>query len=136
MSKVFWDTNTLLDLIDSERDGHKVANELLAACRKSESVCLCSWHSLSILEYVGGRKFGVREIWDFLRTLTAEFVIPKTGSDEAKLAFAFLDTDFEDAMQIAAAVVGSADLLVTDSKSGFGKSPVKVVSPAIACGLL
>jgi predicted nucleic acid-binding protein len=136
MRQVFWDTNTLLDLIDSERDGHKVANDLLAVCRRSQCVCLCSWHSLSIIEYVGGKKFGTQQIWDFLQTLIAEFVIPKTGSDEAKLGFRFLDGDFEDAMQIAAAVAGRADLLVTDSKSGFGKSPVKVVSPQVACRLL
>lgn len=136
MRSVFWDTNVLLDLLDSERDGHETANTFLELSRKCGCECQCSWHSLSIIEYVGGRKFGSEEIWDLLRSLVGEFVIPKTGSDEARLAFHFLDGDFEDAMQIAAAMVGNADLLITDSKSGFGKSPVKVVSPTVACGLL
>ena len=136
MKKVFWDTNVLLDLLDSERDGHNAANELLEISRKRGCECQCSWHSLSIIEYVGGRKYGSGEIWDFLRSLVGEFFIPKTGSDEARSAFHFLDGDFEDAMQIAAAEAGCADILVTDSNNGFGKSPVKVVSPRAACGML
>ncbi len=136
MRNVFWDTNVLLDLLDCERDGHETANNLLELARKRGCECQCSWHSLSIIDYVGGKKFGREDIWELLRSIVSEFVIPKTGTYEARFAFHFLDGDFVDAMQIAAAVAGNADLLITDSKSGFGKSPIKVVSPHAACGLI
>lgn len=136
MKKVFWDTNVLLDLIDSERPDHDAANTLLSCCRDGMCECQCSWHSLSIIDYVGGKKFGKEEIWGLLRELTQEFTIPKTGSEEAIMAFRFLAGDFEDAMQIASAVAGGADLIISMASGGFSESPVQVMTLEMAAAFL
>jgi predicted nucleic acid-binding protein len=39
-------------------------------------------------------------------------------------------------MQIASAIAGNADFLVTLDKKGFANSPVQVVTPAELCRLL
>ena len=44
-----------------------------------------------------------------------------------------LSVDYEDAMQIASAVAGRVDYLVTRDKEGFPKSPVKILSPRELC---
>ena len=58
------------------------------------------------------------------------FTIPSTGTIEAKQAFDYNNGDFEDAMQIACAIKGNADCILTnDRQGGFEKSPVPVLSP-------
>ena len=130
MKSIFWDTNIILDLLDSTRLGHVDAIELKESMKKSGAQGVCAWHSLSILEYIGAKKFGREEVLFILRELVREFDIPKTGSDEAMIAFQYLGTDFEDSMQIAAAVAGNVDCLVTRDKTGFVNCPISVLTPS------
>lgn len=129
MKKIFWDTNVLLDLLDNKRPAHTQAKELKEFLKQTSSQCLCAWHSLSVLEYVGMKEFGKEDTWDIIREIVEEFIIPKTGTEEAKRAFTYLSGDYEDAMQTASAVIGGADYFVTGDQKGFAKSPLKVVSP-------
>ena len=133
MKHIFWDTNVILDLIDPDRSGHGDALQLKEDMKRAEALGLCAWHSLSILDYIGAKKFGQDEILVILQEFVHEFVIPKTGSEKAKIAFQYLNEDFEDAMQIAAAVAGQADCLVTRDKTGFIHCPIPVLSPT-ECG--
>lgn len=57
------------------------------------------------------------------------FTVPSAGTDEAKQAFNYLAGDFEDALQISAAVASQADHILTNDASGFTKSPISVLSP-------
>ena len=136
MKRLFWDVNVLLDLIDCERSGHGAANELLGKTQELQHQALCSWHALSIIDYIGGRKFGKEDIWNVIRELVREFTIPETGTAEAQLAFQYLSGDYEDAMQIASAYKGRADYIVTHDKKGFALSPVTVLSPEECVDLL
>jgi predicted nucleic acid-binding protein len=128
MKRVFWDANVLLDLIDHEREHHAAAVELLALMGKRHGQCLCSWGTLSVIDYVGGKKFGSDDIWDVLREIVREFIIPATGSEAAQAAFQYLSGDYEDTMQIAAAMVGKADCIVTRDQRGFANCPIPVFS--------
>ncbi len=129
MKKIFWDANVMLDLIDAERENHRAAIQLLTLAEELQCQCLCSWDTLSLIDYLGGKKFGSEHIWKILREIVQEFIIPKTGSDEAQQAFAYLSGDFEDAMQITSALTGKADYLVTRDTKGFKNCPIPVLTP-------
>jgi predicted nucleic acid-binding protein len=73
--------------------------------------------------------YGHPAILDAIRRIIANFTIPATGSAEAREALLYLDRDFEDAMQVAAAVAGQADYLVTRNTKDFARSPIAVVTP-------
>lgn len=133
MKRVFLDVNIVLDLLDGQRPGHADALLLEKAVESSQSICMCAWHTLSIVEYVGAKVFGREEIHQLLQELLVSWIVPDTGTEEARKGFTFLSGDYEDAMQIASAVAGRADYLVTRDKDGFSKSPVKVVSPREFC---
>jgi predicted nucleic acid-binding protein len=126
--RVFFDTNILLDQLDDRRQGHRDILELEECLRNRKAVVLCSWHSLSIVEFVGAKVFGKNEIHTAIRHLLHDCIVPETGSRHALEAFAYLEKDFEDAMQISVAIAGGADYLVTNDKSGFTRSPVQVVT--------
>ncbi len=136
MKRIFWDTNVLLDSLDPKRPAHEDAKNLREFLKQTPTQSLCAWHSLSVLEYVGKKEFGKENVWEIIRKIAEEFIIPKTGNEEALLAFAYLSGDYEDAMQTAAAVAGKADYFVTRDREGFGKSPLKVVSPQECVELL
>ncbi|WP_411827886.1 Fic family protein [Luteolibacter sp. AS25] len=57
------------------------------------------------------------------------FTVPSTGTVEAKQAFDFLAGDFEDALQISAAIASKADHILTNDISGFSNPPISVLSP-------
>lgn len=128
MNRVFLDANILLDLIDNQRQGHQAALKLEALMVRKNLSVLLAWHSLSIIAYIGRKQFGEEGIQELIKGLLNSFSVPKTGSEEAELAFKYFSGDFEDAMQIAAAVAGRADFLVTRDATGFQKSPIRVVT--------
>lgn len=127
--RVFFDTNIVLDQIDDQRDGHPDVLELEENLNRHKAVVLCSWHTLSIVEFVGAKAFGKPQIHTAIRHLLHEYIVPETGSQHALEAFAYLEKDYEDALQIASAVAGRADYIVTNDKSGFKLSPVPVATP-------
>ena len=130
MKRVLLDTNVVLDLIDRERRGHQNALALEKVIESKKLRILCAWHSLSIIEYIGGKTFGRAHTHELLKGLLSSFVIPKTGTEDALRAFQYLDQDYEDALQIAAALAGSADAIITNDQAGFSKSPLPVFAPA------
>ncbi len=136
MTRVFLDANIILDLLDSQRAGHAAALRLECALEADQANCLCAWHTLSIIEYVGSKIFGKEEMLKILRELLASWIVPSTGTEEARAAFELLSGDYEYALQIASAVAGRADWLVTRDKAGYRKSPIKVVSPEELSNLL
>jgi predicted nucleic acid-binding protein len=127
--RIFWDTNVIIDLVDRDRPDHPQAHALLRWSAKNPVVHLCAWHTLSILDYLACKKFGRKDTTEILRELLRVFTVPAVGTREANEAFAHLQGDFEDAMQIAAAVVGGADCIVTRNKAGFSKSPIPAMTP-------
>jgi predicted nucleic acid-binding protein len=126
MKKLFFDTNIVLDLSLENRTGHRVADEILQ--QSEDGGIACSWHTLSILEYVGG-KVKKDHIFDILETAVEMFDIPETGKKHAKEAFHFLNGDYEDAMQIVSAMAVDADYIITnDKQGGFNKSPIPIMT--------
>lgn len=125
--RIFWDANVIIDLVDRDRPDHPHADALLKWSASKPVAHLCAWHTLSILDYLCGKKFGRKDTNEILREILRVFTVPATGTREATEAFSYLQGDYEDAMQIAAAVVGGADCIVTRDKTGFSKSPIPVI---------
>ncbi len=129
MILLFLDANVILDLIISDRDGHQGALALENFANTHPCKLSCAWHSLSIIEYIARQRFGSEAIHLLLRNLLDTFTVPSTGTDEAKQALNYLAGDFEDALQVSAAVASKADHILTNDASGFTISPISVLSP-------
>ena len=72
-----------------------------------------------------GEKHSVtKEIHQVLEGLLKTFELPSVGTNEAKTAFQYLSSDFEDALQISTAVAGKAEYLLTNNPKDFSRSPI------------
>jgi predicted nucleic acid-binding protein len=129
MKRIFFDTNIMIDQFDTSRKGHQAATLLEQSMEKNSAQPLCAWHSLSIIEYIGAKSFAKDDLFFLLHSIVENYLIPPSGSEQAKDAFTYLHHDYEDALQIASAVCGRADYIVTNDKSGFTKSPIPVMTP-------
>jgi len=136
MRRIFLDPNIIIDLIDDTRANHQDALRLKDLLKSQKCHLLCAWHSLPILEYVCRKNFAKEDVHQMIKSILSSFLIPKTGSDEAREAFQYLDDDYEDALQVAAAVAGNSDFLVSRDQSGFKNSPIPVVTPEGLCDAL
>ena len=136
MKRIFFDANVILDQLDPTRKGHAAIVELEQKMNHSSAQPLCAWHSLSIIEYIARKAFSKEDLYQVLLGIVENFIIPATGSEQAKDALNYFHNDFEDALQIASAVEGKADYIVSNDKSGFSNSPIPVVTPEQCVNLL
>ena len=84
-----------------------------------------AWHSLSNVAYL--MKPDARP---FINHLLQFVEVAATGIREAKQALGFPITDFEDAMQAAAAVAFDAMFIVTRNAKDYRNSPVPAITPS------
>ncbi len=113
---------------DSER--------LLLAIERGEEQAAIAWHSFSNLYYVVRRNRGETAARRFVERLLRSFRVPRSGREELSFALSLPMTDFEDAMQVAAARDVGANLIVTRNVRDYANSPIPAVTPATALQML
>lgn len=129
--KVFIDCDVLLD-VGLQRDPHFDASAgLLDWAERHPGLSALAWHSVANLEYL--IRGGARE---FIRSLAEFMVIPETGTHSLEFALSLEMSEFEDAMQVAAAERFGAQVVATRNLKHYSKSPIRAMLPADLLGLL
>lgn len=128
--QVMLDTNVVLDSLLARAPWNVEADEILRATDRGEVNCAFSSLSIANLFYIGRRLVGFAQARSDVRVCLQRFEV--VGVDRQTLldADALPGSDFEDNVQIAAAVESAVDALVTRHPSGFTHSPLPVWSPA------
>lgn len=101
--RVFLDTNILLDIIE-QRMPHYTAS--LAVLERGDDLnfeLFVAWHGLATVFYITARKQGEAEATNMIRNLLTCATVSTVGHDEVKQALGYGITDYEDALQAAAA---------------------------------
>ena len=83
-----------------------------------------AWHSLANCHYMIKRNSR-----EFLRRLLLLVRVAETDTEDARRGLTLPMSDFEDALQAAAALACDADLIVTRNIADFRRSPVPAVTP-------
>ncbi len=96
-----------------------------------EPACI-AWHTVSNVYYVADRK-GV-DARGFLLGLLESVDIAPTNAESVRYAASLRMTDFEDALQVAAARACDARHIVTRNLRDYEGSPIRAVSPREALG--
>jgi predicted nucleic acid-binding protein len=127
--KVFLDTNVLLDGF-FQRAGAVASDQVIALCDGVTHSGWIAWHTLSNIFYlVRGHSRSEQIALQFVSDLLSWSEVAVTGKPEALHATQAGMNDFEDALQVAAAVSCGASVIVTRNTKDFQASPIPVMTP-------
>ena len=127
--KLFVDTNVLLDGY-FQRPGAAASDQVIALCdRVKHSGCI-AWHTLSNAHYLvrGHAKSGQIAL-QFITDLLSWADVAETTTADALQATRSGMSDFEDALQMVAAIAAGADAIVTRNVADSKSSPLPVMTP-------
>jgi predicted nucleic acid-binding protein len=133
---ILLDTDVLIDVALDRHPHSDPASELLDRIEHGwESACI-AWHSVSNLYYIVAPARGGVSTRDFIVELARFVAVAETGTEAVRYATELPMTDFEDAMQVAAAHACGAQHIVTRNIKDYTRSPIRAVSPQEALSRL
>ena len=114
--KVLLDTDFLVDVALERRPG----------------TGFIAWHSISNFYYLVAPSRGKASARTFLLDFTKFVNVSATTTDSLRFAGGLNMNDFENALQVAAALACSADFIATRNLRDYAKAPVKAFAPGVA----
>ena len=121
------DVNVLLD-VALRRPGSPESTRLLALCGRQHEGWL-AWHSIATLAYLIERQKSAISGRELIRGILVWADVAKTGRPDALAALELPMRDFEDALQVAAAMACGAQFIITRNERDFKASPVPALNP-------
>lgn len=123
------DTDVLIDVALNRHPHSETSSQLLDRLEQGPGSGWVSWHSLSNLYYITRREIGRAGARDFIIELTRFVEVAATGTDSIRYAAGLPMSDFEDAMQVAAARACGVQCIVTRNLRDYVRSPISAVTP-------
>ena len=125
--RLLLDINVLLD-VAVQRAGAETSARVIGLCGRQHDGWL-AWHSIATLAYLIERQQSTIVARDFIGELLAWADIAPTSRADALAALGLPMSDFEDALQVAAAMSCGAQYIITRNERDFRGSPVSALSP-------
>lgn len=127
--RLFFDTNVLLNSALGEPGGTE-SEQCIFLCGTGIHEGWVAWHSLSNVHYVirsrtKSKTYATRTVTELLKW--AE--VAETMKSDANTALSYGMNDFEDALQLAAAMACNADVVLTRNTTDFKSSSIPVMTP-------
>jgi predicted nucleic acid-binding protein len=134
--KIFLDTDVLIDVALDRAPHSAAAGSLLDRLEGKVARGFMAWHSASNFYHLVSPKRGKEDARSFLLELTEFIEIAPSTTESLRQAARLELRDFEDAMQVAAAMACDADVIATRNVRDFARAPIEAVSPAALLGML
>ena len=90
---------------------------------------MVAWHTLPIISYYYGRQNTKEQTAELMDAILRVVEVPSVGQAEASAWRSFGVSDFEDALQAASALAGSAEFIITRNLEDFAGSPIPALLP-------
>ena len=133
---VLVDLNVILDVLQNRQPFYDESARVLDAVVRQEITGLLAAHSVTTLHYVLNRVRNREAAVAAISGLLSAFTIAAVDDSAIRKAFSWGWSDFEDAVQMAAAVNAGADYLITRNPRDFRQGIVPVVQPGALSALL
>lgn len=133
---VLLDTDVLVDLALDRKPYSESAAELVDAVEARPGTAFVAWHTVSNFYYLVSPTRGRDSTRAFLLDLTKFVEVSPTTTESLRLTGGLDMKDFEDAMQVAAAVACRADVIATRNAKDYLSAPVRAASPKTVIGEL
>ncbi len=126
------DTDILIDVALRRMPYATAAGDLLDLLEQRPGTAWIAWHTLSNFYYLVSPTRGRSNTKNFLVDLVRFVNVAQTTTKSFLLAARLQMKDFEDALQVAAAVACEAEVIVTRNIRDYTHSPVRAVTPESA----
>lgn len=126
--RLLLDINIILDVV-LQRPGEVASTKLIATCGQHNQAWL-AWHSVATLAYLVERQNDSATARNLITDLLSWAQVATTGHADALHALQMAAMrDFEDALQVAAALACDASFIITRNTRDFVASPVPALTP-------
>ena len=126
------DTDILIDVALQRMPYATAAGELLDLLEQHPGTAWIAWHTVSNFYYLVSPTRGRNNTKNFLVDLVRFVNVAQTTTNSFLFATRLRMKDFEDALQVAAAVACEAEVIVTRNIRDYARSPVQAVTPESA----
>ncbi len=126
------DTDVLVDVIDVREPFSEASTRFLNLISAGAEAACVAWHTISNLHYVAEPEPEGPGIRSYIEDLARIVTIVPTSNEDLFRALSLPMSDFEDAMQVAAAIAAGARLIVTRNTDDYRNSPIRAISPSQA----
>jgi predicted nucleic acid-binding protein len=123
------DTDVLIDVALDRQPHAEAACELLDRLERHPTSAFIAWHTASNFYYLVAAKRGTTGTRRFLSELLEYVGVAPVDTATLRHAATLPMSDFEDAMQVAAARACNASHIVTRNLSDYRRSPIPAISP-------
>ena len=123
------DNNVLLDAALHRQPFHGPAAALLERLAQNPGRGFVAWHSLATFYYIVERDINRATALAGIVHLTAFLIVAPVTHESLLYALSLPMSDFEDAMQVAAAQAAGAERIVTRDLADFANSPIPALTP-------
>lgn len=130
--RYFIDTDIVIDVGLDRQPHSRLSGKLLDSILHGKGEGYIAWHTISNIYYILSSNKNESLIREFIDDLNSFLTVVKTGNADIKFALKLALKDFEDSLQVAAAVRCGADVIVTRNLKHYKASPIPVASPANA----
>ena len=126
------DTDVLVDAANDREPFSEASTRFLDLISARVEPACVAWHTISNLHYVAKPVPDGPDILSFIEDLAKLVTVVPTSNADLLRALRLPMRDFEDAMQVAAAMAAGARLIVTRDLEDYRNSPIRAISPASA----
>lgn len=126
---VLLDTDVLLDVALDRMPHAEGSAALLDALERRPGQGFVAWHTVANLSYLLQPRHGRTGMRAFIKDLVAFLEVAPTTTESLRYAARLSMRDFEDAMQVAAAVACRAAVIATRNLRDYATSPVRAATP-------
>ena len=126
------DTDILIDVALERRPHYAPARNLLDRIESGGERACVAWHTISNFYYMTRPEIGRDSALDFILDLMSFASVAATNAESVRYAARLSMSDFEDAMQVAAAVACDARFIITRNIRDYRQSPIRAITPSQA----
>lgn len=134
--KVLFDLNIILDVLQEREPFYEISAQLLAHAETGKIQGFVAPHSLTTLFYLIQKDQSAAHAKVTITNLLQILKIASIDQSTIEQALSLPYKDFEDAVQMMAAVQCKADYLVTRNVKDFKPAPLSVIQPSELLSLI
>lgn len=128
--RILLDTDVLMDVALGRPGFGPESRAVLEWCQHTPQTTVVAWHTISNLFYLLSAARSRSFARAFLGELLNFAVVASGGTESVRQALTMPMTDFEDALQVAAAISGDAGFIVTRNVADYRGSSIPALTPA------